>query len=203
MKSSSFDLEELNCWNKNLDVGLDALEHNLDSFFHETCLLVEFSCHLWKILSPLWHCFWLKFGALIFIWIRNFWLKFGALIFIWIRNPIKLSLHQLNFCSSRYSSCNGRRSTLSYCKIWLWRLWFPCSFLFYFLPLNFQKGIDVSFLMPLESLHFDLQSSRSAQNIDWRSNLPITSNLLIFASFIQKCLQNIKKRISRHFIYKT
>jgi hypothetical protein len=48
----SFDLEELNCWNKNLDIGLDPLERNLDSFLHETCLLVEFSCHLWKIISP-------------------------------------------------------------------------------------------------------------------------------------------------------
>jgi hypothetical protein len=38
--------------------------------------------------------------------------------------------------------------------------------------------------------------------MDWRSNLPVTSNLLVFASFIQKCLQNIKQRISRHFIYK-
>jgi hypothetical protein len=28
--------------------------------------------------------------------------------------------------------------------------------LFYFLVLDFQKGMDVSFLMPLESLHFDL-----------------------------------------------
>ena len=52
MKSSSFDLEELNCWNKNLDIGLDASEHNLDLFLHETCLLAEFSCHLWKIISP-------------------------------------------------------------------------------------------------------------------------------------------------------
>jgi hypothetical protein len=34
------------------------------------------------------------------------------------------------------------------------------------------------------------------------SNLPIISNLLLFASFIQKCLHNIKQRISRHFIYK-
>jgi hypothetical protein len=42
MKSSSFDLEELNCWNKNLDIGLDVSEHNLDSFLHETCLLGEF-----------------------------------------------------------------------------------------------------------------------------------------------------------------
>jgi len=46
MKSSSFDLEELNCLNKNLDIGLDASEYNLDSFLHETYLLAEFSCHL-------------------------------------------------------------------------------------------------------------------------------------------------------------
>ena len=46
MKSSSFDLEELNCLNKNLDVGLDASERNLDLFLHETCLLAELSCHL-------------------------------------------------------------------------------------------------------------------------------------------------------------
>jgi len=42
MKSSSFELEELNCWNKNLDIILDASEHNLDLFLHETCLLAEF-----------------------------------------------------------------------------------------------------------------------------------------------------------------
>jgi hypothetical protein len=54
MKSLSFDLEELNCWNKNLDVGLDAFKRNLDSFLHETCLLAEFSCHLWKIIYPLY-----------------------------------------------------------------------------------------------------------------------------------------------------
>jgi hypothetical protein len=46
MKSSSFDLDELNCRNKNLDIGLDVSERNLDSFLHETCLLIEFSCHL-------------------------------------------------------------------------------------------------------------------------------------------------------------
>jgi len=46
MKSSSFDLEELNCWEKNLDIGLDASERNLDSFLHETYLQAEFSCHL-------------------------------------------------------------------------------------------------------------------------------------------------------------
>jgi hypothetical protein len=31
-----------------LDVSLDASGCNLDSFFQETCLLVKFSCHLWK-----------------------------------------------------------------------------------------------------------------------------------------------------------
>jgi hypothetical protein len=46
MKSSSFDLEKLNCRNKNLDIGLDALERNLDLFLHETCLLTKFRCHL-------------------------------------------------------------------------------------------------------------------------------------------------------------
>jgi len=132
-----------------------------------------------------------------------FWLKFGAFIELWVMNLKKLSLHQLDFCSSRYSSWNSRRSTLVDCKIWLWRLRFPCSFLFYFLALDSQKCMDITFLMPLESLHFNLQRSRSAQNIDWKSNLPIISNLLLFASFIQKCLQNIKQRILRHFIYKT
>ena len=110
MKSSSFDLEELNCWNKNLDVGLDASERNLDSFLHETCLLAEFSCHLWKLISPSYDFFF-------------FLLKFGAWIVLWVRNPKQLSLHQLDFCSSRYSSRNGRTSTMADCKIWLWRLW--------------------------------------------------------------------------------
>jgi hypothetical protein len=52
---------------------------------------------------------------------------------------------------------------------------------------------------------------------DWRSKLVeyetskhkleyglnFISNLLIFKSYIQKCLQNIKQRLSRHFIYIT
>jgi hypothetical protein len=46
MESSSFDLKELNFLNKNLDVGLDASERNLNSFLHETCLLAELSCHI-------------------------------------------------------------------------------------------------------------------------------------------------------------
>jgi hypothetical protein len=57
MKSSRFDLEDLNFWNKNLDIGLDALKRNLDSFLHETYLLAEFSCHLWKIISPSYDIF--------------------------------------------------------------------------------------------------------------------------------------------------
>jgi hypothetical protein len=32
----------------------------------------------------------------------------------------------------------------------------PYFILFYFLALYFQKGMDVSFLMPLELLHFNL-----------------------------------------------
>jgi len=131
MKSSSFDLEELNFWNKNLDIGLNASERNLDSFLHETCLLVEFRCHLWKIISP------------------SYDIGFGCLL-------AEFSLHQFDFCSSRYSSWNGQRSTLTDCEIWFWRLRFPCSSLFYFLALDVQKGMDVSFLMPLESLHFKL-----------------------------------------------
>jgi hypothetical protein len=126
-------------WKKNLDVDLDASEHNLDSFLHETCLLAEFSCHLWKIISPSYN--------IVFGW---------NLVGLWVRNPTKLSLHPMDFCSLRYSSRNDHRSTLADCEIWLWRLQFPCSFLFYFLVFNFQKGMDVSFLMPLESLHFDL-----------------------------------------------
>ena len=57
MKSSSFELEELNYWNKNLDISLDASERNLDSFREETCLLAQFSCHLWKIISPSYDVF--------------------------------------------------------------------------------------------------------------------------------------------------
>ena len=84
------------------------------------------------------------------IW-HLFWLKVGAFIEIWVMNPKKLILHQWDFCSSRYSSWNGRRSTLADCEIWLWRLRFPCSSLFYFLDLDFQKGMDVIFLIGITS----------------------------------------------------
>ena len=151
MKSSRFDLEELNFWNKNLDIGLDASERNLDLFLHETCWWQNSDVIFEKSYLP--H-------------MTSFWLKFWAFIDLWVMNPKKLRLHELDFWSSRYSSWNGRRSTLTDCKIWLWRLRFACSSLFYFLALDVQKGMDVSFLISLESLHFDFYSSRSAQNID-------------------------------------
>jgi len=60
MKSSIVDLEDLNWWNKNLDVGLDDSGHNLDSFLHKTCLLAEFICHLRKIISPSYEIFFIS-----------------------------------------------------------------------------------------------------------------------------------------------
>jgi hypothetical protein len=72
-------------------------------------------------------------------------------------NPKQLSLHQLDFCSFRYSSWNSQRSTLADGEI----DFEGCDF-----HADVQKGMDVSFLFPLKSLHFNLQSSRSAQNID-------------------------------------
>jgi len=57
MKSSIFDLKELNYWNKNLDVGLDASGCNLELFLHKTCLLAEFICHLRKIISTSYEFF--------------------------------------------------------------------------------------------------------------------------------------------------
>jgi hypothetical protein len=106
-----------------LDVGMDASGCNLDSFHHKTCLLAEFICHFRKIISPSYEIF--------------FWLKCSMLIGLWVRNPKKLSLHQMDFYNSRYSSWNGQRSTLADCKIWLWRLQFPCSSFSYFSFLRF------------------------------------------------------------------
>jgi hypothetical protein len=105
-----------------LDVGLDVLECNLDSFLHETCLLAKFSCPLWKLISPSYD--------IVFGW---------KLIGHWVRNPKKLSLHQLDFCSSRYWILNGQRSTLTECEIWLCRMWFPWSFSFYFSCITFAE----------------------------------------------------------------
>ena len=48
-------------------------------------------------------------------------------------------MHQLDFWSSWYSILNDQRSTLAECKIWLWRLRFPCFFFFYFSYLKFPE----------------------------------------------------------------
>ena len=121
----TFDLDELNCQNKDLDVGLDALGRNWNLFLHKTYLLAEFTCHLSKILSLIW---------------ALFLLQFGRLIGLRVRNPKQLSLHQMDFCSSRYSSRNGQRSILAECEIGLWMLWFPCSLFFlFFLPYMYKK----------------------------------------------------------------
>ena len=70
-----------------------------------------------------------------------------------------LQLHILNFEWPKVNTGRMRDLTLQdvISMIFL--------FLFFF-ALHIQKGMDVSFLVPLESLHFDLQNSRSAQNID-------------------------------------
>ena len=108
-------------------------------------------------------------------------------------------LLQLKIFKSEWTKVNiGRMQDLSL------KAAISMVFLFFiFLAIYLQKGMDVSFLMALESLRFNLQISSSAQNIGQRSNLSIISNLLLFESYIQKCLQNKKQRISRHFIYKT
>ena len=118
------------------------------------------------------------------IW-HLFWLKCGAWIGLWIRNPRKLSLHQLDFWSSRYWILNGQRSTLADCEIWLWRMWFPWSFSFYFCCITFS-GTHALHKIPTERQICQLP--------------PIYSFLHLSS---KKCLQNIKQRISRHFIYKT
>jgi hypothetical protein len=61
-----------------------------------------------------------------------FLLKFGRLISLRVRNPTKLSLHQMDLSCLRYSSRNGWKSSLTEYEIFPWRLWFPCSFSFYF-----------------------------------------------------------------------
>jgi hypothetical protein len=50
-----------------------------------------------------------------------------------------LSLHQLDFCSSRYWILNDQRSIVIECEIWLWRMWFLCSLSFYFSWLRYPE----------------------------------------------------------------
>jgi len=68
------------------------------------------------------------------------------------------------------------------------------SFFFIFFPIYIEKDMDVSFLIALKSLRFNLSNSSSTQNINGRSNILIIFNLLCFESFIHKYLQNIKQK---------
>jgi len=55
MKSSSFDLEELNCWNKNLDASLDAKKpvcwQNSVAIFENSYLphMISFLGAIWSV----------------------------------------------------------------------------------------------------------------------------------------------------------
>jgi hypothetical protein len=117
-------LEELNCWNKNLDVGLDASGCNLDSFLHETCLLSEFNCHLWKLIYPSYDIF---------------------LAEIWsVCRPLSQESKTITFASIgclklQIFNLEWTKATLVECEFWLWRLRFPCSSLFYFSWLRFSE----------------------------------------------------------------
>ena len=78
-------------------------------------------------------------GSKVHSWRACFELQFGAFIGIWVSNLWKLSLHQLDFCSSIYWILNGKRSTSANYKIWLWRLRFPWYSLFYFFCLSIPE----------------------------------------------------------------
>jgi len=130
----------LTCW-------FGCLGSKLDLFLHKTCMLTKFIGCLRKIIYLIW---------------APFLLKFGRMIGLWVGNPKKISLHQMDFSNSRYSSRNGRRSKLTEFKTCLWWLWFPCSFSFIFLSIYVWESMDVIFLIPLESLHLDLYNLSSA-----------------------------------------
>jgi hypothetical protein len=180
MKSSSFDLEELNCWNKNW-------------------------MSVWMLRDIIWTRFFTKpvcwQNSLVILeksyllHMRSFFhLKCCTLIGRWVRHPNQLILHQIYFCNSRYLSQNGRRSTLADWDIWLWRLWFPYSTFSYFCCLICTERYGcylsittrITFFRPLELMLYT------------KHRLKVKStnylNLLIFAYFIQNYLQNIKKK---------
>jgi hypothetical protein len=136
MKSSSFDLEELNCWNKNLDISLDASGRNLNSFLHKTCLLEEFICHLRNIISPSYE--------IIFGWNLVRWYVFESEI-------------QKNWLCIKWTSVT-QDIQVGMAEVQNWQIprfdFEVCDFhalpFFIFFVLYFQKVMDVSFLMPLE-----------------------------------------------------
>jgi hypothetical protein len=71
-------------------------------FLHKICLLAEFIGCLRKIIFLSYELFFL--------------LTFGRMIGLCIRNSKQLSLHQINFFNSRYSSRNARSSKWAECK---------------------------------------------------------------------------------------
>ena len=124
-----------------MDVGFDAMRCNLDSFLHETCLPAEFSCHLWKLISPSYDivCGWnleslYKFESGIqHNWVCINWMSVAPDIKFWMDKG-----QYWQNASFDFEGCD-----------------FHALCIFIFLDLDFQKGMDVHFLMPLESLHFD------------------------------------------------
>jgi hypothetical protein len=118
-------------------------------------------------------------------------------------NPTKLSLHQMDLCSARYSSRNGQRSTLAEYKICLWRLRSPCSFSFYFschictkrYGCYLSNSIIITLFWLLE-LKFCTKH---------RSEIKSTNYLKFTYFWIlhPKVPSKHKQRISTHFIYKT
>jgi hypothetical protein len=93
-------------------------------FLHKICLLAEFIGCLRKIIFLSYELFFL--------------LTFGRMIGLCIRNSKQLSLHQINFFNSRYSSRNARSSKWAECKTCFWRLRFP-SFFFFFCHICIER----------------------------------------------------------------
>ena len=100
-----------------------CLWSKLDMFLHKTCLLVEVMGYDEKIISLSYELF--------------FQMKCGRLICLRVRNPTKLSLHQMDFSNSRYSSQNDLRSKLAECETCFLRLWFQSSF--FLLPYMYKN----------------------------------------------------------------
>jgi hypothetical protein len=156
----------------------------LDLFLLKTCLLAEFVSHLRKIISLSYELFFL--------------LKLGRLIGFRVRNPKQLSLHQMDFSNSRYSSRNGWKSILTKHEICLWRLRFPCSFFFYFschicmekYGYYLSNATRITLFLPLKlKLYTKYWSKVKFVNVWHGWNMVwIVSNLLLFESYIQKCL---------------
>jgi len=115
------------------------------------------------------------------------------IIFYWNLDPKKLSLYQMNFSNSRYSSQNGQRSRMAECEICLWRLWFTCPFFFYChicierWGCSLSIAIKITSFWPLQLKFFIKHQSKVPANIRHKleHGLNFISNLLIFESYIK------------------